>query len=175
MLRLPAWVIGAWLLGFGVGAGAAMAEETAPRKQVVEQQIAHLLPRAESGDANAQYQLAKAYSQGFCDAPPVAKWDKEAGRWFTKAAQQGHAAAQFELGTCYDTGRCGVRVDFSQAMAWFQKAADLGNANAQFALGQAYWFGIRGVAKNPGKAKHWLEQAVRGGHPSAQSLLERQE
>ena len=170
MLQKTASVVMAWLLWSG--ANAAMAdEETAPSKQTVERQIANWLPRAEAGDANAQYQLGKAYGQGFCDAPPVVEWEKQAGKWFTKAAMQGHAAAQFELGTCYDTGRCGLRVDFRQAVVWFQKAADLGDTNAQFALGQAYWFGIRGVQKNPTKAKYLLERAAQGGHPSAKNLL----
>ena len=172
MLRQRTCVVMAWC--FWLGASTAMAEELAPPKKAVQQQITNWRPRAEAGEADAQYQLGKAYSQGFCDAPPDPEWDKLAGKWFTKAATQGHAAAQFELGTCYDTGRCGLRSDYKKAVAWFQKAADLGNTNAQFALGQAYWFGNLGMQKNPSKAKYWLELAARGGHPSAKYLLETQ-
>lgn len=148
-----------------------MSDETPPRKSSVERRISQLLPRAEAGDLEAQYQVGLAYNQGFVDAPLDPEWETRAGAWFAKAAAKGHARAQFELATCYDTGRCGLKSDPAQAFAWFEKAANLKNCSAEFAIGQAYYFGIRSVKKDLVKAKLWLERAARNGHPSARELL----
>ncbi|MBS0647807.1 MAG: sel1 repeat family protein, partial [Verrucomicrobia bacterium] len=40
----------------------------------------------------------------------VAKDEKEAAKWYQKAADQGHAKAQFGLGFCYKKGQ-GVAKD----------------------------------------------------------------
>lgn len=63
----------------------------------------------------------------------VAKDDKEAVKWFRKAAEQGLALAQFDLGECYLEGT-GVDKDEKEAVKWFRKAAEQGLGEAETAL-----------------------------------------
>ena len=55
---------------------------------------------AETGDADAQYNLGVMHYQG----EGVAQDPKQAATWFCRAADQGHAQAQFALGLMYDKG-----------------------------------------------------------------------
>ena len=46
------------------------------------------------------------------------KWDdKEAYKWFTKAAKQDNDGAQNNLGLTYENGR-GVKQDYKKAVKW---------------------------------------------------------
>lgn len=56
-----------------------------------------LLPRAQAGDKEAQYQLGKAYCCGY----GVGYDTQTALAWLCKAGVQGHAGAQYELGRYY--------------------------------------------------------------------------
>ena len=56
---------------------------------------------AETGDANAQYNLGMMYSKG----QGVPQDFKEAVAWYRKAAEQGDAAAQNNLGDMYIKGQ----------------------------------------------------------------------
>ena len=47
----------------------------------------------------------------------------EAGKWYRKAAEQGHASAQFNLGCAYASGR-GLPQDYAEAVKWYRKAAE---------------------------------------------------
>jgi len=64
-------------------------------------------PRAEAGDADAQYLLGLAFDEGRGGTED----DVEAARWYALAAEQGHAAAQNNLGLLYHAGssRYGTR------------------------------------------------------------------
>ncbi|WP_230988311.1 tetratricopeptide repeat protein [Bathymodiolus japonicus methanotrophic gill symbiont] len=64
----------------------------------------------------------------------VVQDDKEAFKWFRKAAEQGHAGAQDNLGMMYAIGK-GVVQDDKEAFKWFRKAAEQGHASAQDNLG----------------------------------------
>ncbi|MCY4673957.1 MAG: tetratricopeptide repeat protein [Bacteroidetes bacterium] len=64
------------------------------------QSIEEVQARAEQGDAEAQYELGKAYSVG----EGVPQNSTEAVRWYRKAAEQGHPLAQYELGKAYHNG-----------------------------------------------------------------------
>ena len=55
---------------------------------------------AESGDADAQYNLGVMYAFG----EGVAKDQVEAVKWYRKAAEQGDADAQYNLGVRYAKG-----------------------------------------------------------------------
>jgi TPR repeat protein len=63
----------------------------------------------------------------------VAKDDREAVKWYRKAAEQGNAPAQYSLGVMYEDGR-GVTKDESEAVKWYRKAAEQGDADAKDAL-----------------------------------------
>ena len=56
---------------------------------------------AEKGDADAQNALGLRYAQG----DGVKLSEREAVRWFSKAAEQGKVAAQSKLGAFYYSGR----------------------------------------------------------------------
>jgi hypothetical protein len=72
-----------------------------------------LLRLAGNGDAIAQNALGRRYAQG----DGVKLDEREAVRWFVKAAEQGHVAAQLKLGSIYWSGR-GVPKDLNRAYFW---------------------------------------------------------
>ena len=82
------------------------------------QDIEQIRRAAEVEDANAQYELGRRYKLGL----GVPKDDREAVKWYLKAANQGNAAGQFWLGAMYDHGR-GVPKDAVKAYAWMILAA----------------------------------------------------
>ena len=90
-----------------------------------------LLRRAQSGNAQAQFELGLMYDEGEI----VDQNSSEAVKWYRKAAQQEHAGAQFYLGVAYMEG-WGVRRDYSEAARWYRKAAQQGLPEAQDALRQ---------------------------------------
>ena len=74
----------------------------------------------------AQNSLGVMYFSG----DGVLKDDKEAVKWFHKAAEQGNPVAQCNLGNMYRTGE-GVLKDHVIAYAWYNIADANGNANAK--------------------------------------------
>ena len=56
--------------------------------------------------------------------------NKEAVKWFRKAAEQGDATAQYYLGLCYYRGK-GVRKDHEEALRWLCMASEQGYNDAQ--------------------------------------------
>ncbi len=91
---------------------------------------------AEQGNASAQFNLGRMYSNG----EGVPQDDAEAVRWYRRAAEQGHVDAQFVLGVMYGIGR-GVPQDETEAVWWYRLAADQGFALAQSNLGLRYTVG----------------------------------
>ena len=55
--------------------------------------------------------------------------DREAVKWYRKAAEQGYAKAQYNLGVMYFKGE-GV-ADDAEAVKWYRKSAEQGFAFAQ--------------------------------------------
>ncbi|MGB4221654.1 MAG: tetratricopeptide repeat protein, partial [Smithellaceae bacterium] len=95
------------------------------------------LKEAEAGNPDAQFTLGFMYHAGH----GVARDDKKAVEWYTKAAEQGIAGAQYILGVMYQYGQS-VPQDYKKAFEWYSKAAEQGNALAQLALGFMYHDGI---------------------------------
>ena len=120
---------------------------------------------AESGSANAQFNLATCYHKG----KGVTQDYAEAVKWSRNAADQGNAPAQYNLGLYYDEGQ-GVIQDYAEAVKWFRKAAEQGDAEAQFNLGNHYIDG-RGVAQDYTEAAKWYGKAANRGVAQAQSNL----
>ena len=69
---------------------------------------------AESGDAEAQYNLGLMYDNG----EGVPQDNAEAVKWYRLAADQGKALGQLNLGVMYYNGE-GVPKDLVEAYAWF--------------------------------------------------------
>jgi TPR repeat protein len=63
--------------------------------------------------------------------------DKEAVKWYRKAADQGHASAQYNLGLMYAYGE-GVLKSMAQAKYWIQKAYE-GDDKEATALAEKGW------------------------------------
>jgi TPR repeat protein len=86
-----------------------------------------LLSLAQGGDAESQFKSGNAYYFG----RGVEKDYKEAVRWYTKAAEQGHNLAQYNLGISYENG-FGIGQDYQQSVWWYRMSALQGNANLIF-------------------------------------------
>ena len=112
-----------------------------------------LEPLADEDNEAVQYTLGWMYDHG----KGVLKDDKEAARWYLKAAKQGLAPAQYSLGLMYVRGQ-GVLKDYKEAVKWFMKAAEQGFALAQYNIGVMYANG-EGVLKDLSKAKYWIKKA----------------
>ena len=75
--------------------------------------FAQLQQMAQKGDSAAANAVGLRYATG----DGIRLDEKEAVRWFTKAAEQGNVAAQSKLGSIYLSGR-GTPPDFKQAYFW---------------------------------------------------------
>ncbi len=166
-MRITGKLLFTLLLTVAVSAyGQSMSDS--PADMEAEQNLAQLKMAAESGDANAQYDLAWMYDTGG-NNKILAKDTHKAAEWYEKAAIQGHAKAQAGLGMLYVNGD-GMRKDYVKGVDWLQKASAQGNADAQLNLGWLYRDG-KGIPKDPAKALEWWQNAAERGFPHAQFTL----
>jgi len=122
---------------------------------------------AKSGDAEAQYNLAGCYHQGY----GVEQSYEQAVFWFIKAAEQGHEIAQYRLSICYYDG-LGVEYDGEQGTYWLMKSAENGYAEAEYMVGVFYHFGNLGIVDYE-QAVFWYTKAAEQGHENAVKMLDR--
>ncbi|MEO7098356.1 MAG: tetratricopeptide repeat protein [Luteolibacter sp.] len=123
------------------------------------------------GDADAQYQMARAYLRG--DGVP--KDVQKSYDLMKAAAAQGHADATGGIGYFYSSGMV-VAKDERQAADWFRKGAEMGSAKAQLNLGKYLLNGKAAVA-NPEaqpadletEGLKWIGKAADQGLPEAAS------
>ncbi len=101
----------------------------------------------------AQYQLALCFKDGF---GVVKKDEKEAVKWYEKAAEQGFTPAQLNLGVCYARGE-GIERNLAKAVKLYEQAA-IKEPEAQYNLGICYKNGS-GVEKNNIEAMRLFHQA----------------
>jgi len=85
-----------------------------------------LIAMAKDGDAEAQCRLGAIYYCGACGAP---KDQREAVRWFAKAAGQNHPEALMRMGLAYFL-ELGVRMDWVKSLLFFEKAIEHGGRKA---------------------------------------------
>ncbi len=112
-----------------------------------------LTPKAENGDAEAQFRLFIYYYE---------KSDNENSfYWLQKAAENKHAKAEYFLGLSYFEQK-----DYENAVLWLQKAAEQNNADAQFFLAFCYSKGF-GVKENLLKAINWYNKSAKQGNEEA--------
>jgi TPR repeat protein len=136
-----------------------------------------LVARAESGNADAQYELAVLmldesvpdYEDWAVDRGKGSKALEHGARWLVIAAQNGHSEAQNDLAKRYHYG-----IDFpenqSKAFEWFSKAAESECAESQFFLGEIYTADDV-VAYDIETALAWYERSARNGNQWAQLAL----
>ena len=104
----------------------------------------------------------------------VAKDDREAVKWYRKAAEQNHASAQFNMGNCYAKG-LGVAKDYVEAYKWSLLAAAQGGDEARrLSTGLEYWMTREQIAEGQALARNFKprEVPVSGGDSSAASIAQ---
>jgi TPR repeat protein len=117
--------------------------------------------RAERGDPDAELQMGLRYADG----NGVIKNEKEAAKWFEKAARSNLAEAQYRYGLALLEGR-GVVQDYKSAFNWIQRPALHGHAEAQLKLGELYRYGT-GTPTDKARAYLWFNLAAAQGLDAA--------
>ena len=138
-----------------IALGALVAPVPAPG-----QSIESLKKQAKDGDAEAQYELAKAYISG----QGVSKDVKQGMEWLEKSAILEHAGAQDALWVMYRKGFSPyLAKDPKRALEWLKKSADHNYATAEYELGLLYrdGDGETGISRNPKEAAKWFRKAAR--------------
>jgi len=127
--------------------------------------IKDLIPKAEQGDAAAQFDLALAFQTGSMSKEN--RW--ASAKWCERAARQGHAEAQYTLGNLYKEG-WGVLVDLERSTHCYGRAAEKGHVEAMYEAGVGY--AIQPVwERDMDKSFFWKKEAAEHGHAQAQYSL----
>lgn len=140
-------------------------------REEIRANIDKYLALAERGETIGPFipcEIATCYHYGI----GLTKDDKEALRWFKKAAEFDFYPACIALGICYELGY-GVEPDVIESHKWYEKAAHLGNAFAFYLLSRDYRLG-RGVKKDLMKAQFWYEGAVDFGTEELKQFMKEQ-
>lgn len=86
---------------------------------------------------------------------------KEALRFYRKAASLGNSYAMFRLGECYEKGT-GISQNTDEAFQYYQKSAESGCVPGMLKVGDYYWNGTDGVvAQSKDTAAQWYLQALK--------------
>lgn len=124
-----------------------------------------LKSKAEKGDAEAQYQLAKCYDEGNGTKKDLYK----AFDWFEKAANNGHLGSRCAVGMCYEYGD-GVQKNPSKAFMHYSIAAEDRSGKGKFYLASCYFSGI-GTSINLPRAFKLFVKAAELGFEDADKFL----
>jgi len=159
---LPRRMMGAVLAAviFGTATTPALAQSelktgvTAYRAGDYKTALREFSKLAETGHANAQFNLAILYLTGNGVERDVAR-SVELHR---KAADQKLPAAQHGLGVFYYQG-IGVKQDYAEALKWFKRAASQGFADSEFNIGVMY-FNDRSVKRDDFEIVKWISLAA---------------
>ena len=127
--------------------------------------VAALKAKADAGDPEAAYELAKALVKGEQGLPNYS----EAARLFEQAVDKGHVEAMVGLADLYTVGQ-GVTNSPAEALRLYLAAAGKGNVKAIYSLAGLYEEG-RGVKKNQTLAARWHQLAAERGMAMAQFNL----
>jgi TPR repeat protein len=134
-----------------------LASSKAPAPSLADVEAASfekLQQMAVKGDPNAQNALGLRYATG----DGVKLDEKEAVRWFIRAAEQGNVLAQSKLGSIYYSGR-GVPQDANRAYFWMAVARlngdDASETLAPFVRARLTRAQIAAIEQDAGR---WLKQ-----------------
>ncbi|NTS76092.1 TonB family protein [Catenovulum sp. SM1970] len=127
-----------------------------------------LASRARSGDAEAQYLLARLHGQGII-RPRMSDKIRSASAWLLEAAKSGHPAARYDIAERLLEGR-GVVADPVKAYKWLKMSAEEGYAPAQYAYAKEV------IRSNAGKDEYaqavkYLISAADAGNGNAEQEL----
>lgn len=132
-----------------------------------------LVKKAQSGDAEAQLELATYY------LPNAESVSAEGLKWLTKAAENGNARAQWRLQCGYYYGWFGLDKDDEKYVYWLIKLAnntDIENSkfeiyDSQYSLANLYENGECGLEKSIQNFLKWMKKAAYNeSYNAAQSL-----
>jgi uncharacterized protein len=129
----------------------AYASRTERRAQAVQ----WLQKAATAGDAQAQFELAKALHEGKMGF--AQDW-AQAWKWFELAAKQGDGKASFMLARMAAHGQ-GLPRDPELSVKWLQEGSRQRNAQAMYQLSVAYANGD-GIPRNMMQARYWLNMSA---------------
>ena len=128
---------------------------------------------AEDGDAGAQFAVAYMYDLGRSidkDGYGIQEDNREATKWYRKAANHGISSAQYNLAWMYVKGES-VTEDFEEAAKWFRKSNRRDGAEDIYKIGQAYGAGLD-VAQDSEEAAEWFRLATKQGHEYSKAYLQ---
>jgi TPR repeat protein len=126
-----------------------------------EKSIAEKIVQADSGDREAQVELAFFFARD-----PGARDYVKAHSYYTKAANSGSSIAQHNLACMYLNGD-GCQKNLELARHWFEQAATQGDCDAQFNLGLMYT-DPKLLVQDDSKAFHWFQMAAENGSARGQ-------
>lgn len=129
------------------------------------EQIEALTDQAESGDANAQFELGRAYYRG----KGVPKDEKVAFTWMDKSAAQGNLDAITSMGFFHAQG-IGVEQSETKAVEWFRAGAEKGSATCKLNLGLLLRQG-KTIQTSSDESLRLMHEAAEAGSVVAQSYL----
>jgi hypothetical protein len=146
-----------------------LASSHAPRVETSSLETAtfdQLKQMAENGDPAAENALGLRYFQGD-DKDEIQSDEKEAFRWFSRAAEHGSLTAEAKLGSLYWAGR-GVAKDLNQAYFWTVLARARGDEQSRdLAAILANGMTRAQAAAIEQQADAWLQQHMPNWKPSA--------
>lgn len=126
--------------------------------------MAALRPLAESGDADAQFNMGILHDTG----QGVPQDYREAARWYAAAGDQNHPTAQYNLGLLYFEGK-GVERDQAKALDLYRRAARNGDADAFSSIGYMFLYGISVEEDRLEGLAYFLLAAERGSGDGARN------
>ena len=135
-----------------------------------EERSRRLIHKVYQGDPETQYLVAESYyfGVGVLIGEGIQVDDREAAKWYYKAAEQGHKKAQFNLGQMYRYG-LGVPKDGKEAVKWYRMAAKQGHVYAQYHMGWSYAKGW-GVPRDYVRSYLWLNLVAEQGSIDAVNM-----
>jgi hypothetical protein len=137
-----------------------------PAPSIETASFEQLLQMAEKGDPAAENAVGLRYFQGD-DQNKIGQDEKQASRWFRRAAEHGNLSAQAKLGFLFWGGR-GVSKDVNQAYFWTVLARARGNKeNQDLAAVLASRLTRSQAAVIEQQADLWLQQHMANWKPSA--------
>lgn len=156
----------AWLLAWVVCECHSAAGQVADDRPASRGHIEALRAKADSGSAQAQYELGNRFANGL----GVGMDKALAFKLFLASAAQGDARSEYEVSRYY-SGLMADRLDLQQAFAYLSKAAEHGHGPAQVDLGFVYFNGNSRVPRSLPLAFRWFGKAAETGMVSAQCML----
>lgn len=143
------------------------AQADARQAELLRYRFESLQARAQSGHADAAYELGQAYINGWGTEVNIA----EGVRWLTVAADAGHVDSDYRLGHLFESGALG-EPDPVRALHHYRRAGDAGHAASNYWLGLQYMArDERGQARDLQQGLDRLQRAAEAGDVNAAYYL----